>query len=68
MGEVASDQFTSVLLYLLAAIVVVFVVVAGNEWLRIRRERDIYRRTRVNASRTQLAIEQRKAHGAPKPV
>ncbi len=47
-------------LYFTAAIVAVVVIVAISEWLRERRQRDIYAQTRRNASKTIMMQQQRK--------
>jgi hypothetical protein len=62
MGNSGSNQLGSDFFYVIVAIVAFAVVVGISEWLRVRRERDVYRRTQRNASK--LIEQQRRRRSA----
>lgn len=62
MGNSVGDQLASDFFYVIVAIVAFAAVVAISEWLRVRRERNVYRQTQQNANK----IIERQRRGEPR--
>jgi hypothetical protein len=58
MSSFSNSDLADAVLYVVASIVALVAIVAINQWSRVRRERAIYRKTRLDAHDTVVAQRQ----------
>jgi len=64
MGEFWNSGFGDAVMYVIVSIVALVAIVAINQWSRGRRERAIYRKTRLDAHDTVMAQRQLRERSA----
>jgi hypothetical protein len=64
MNDLRNSGLEDAALYIIASIVALVMFIAISEWLRARREREIYRQTRRNANNMVMSERQKQQRSA----